>query len=119
MMARMLRGPQDATVTDTASDLVRQMRGRLGGSTLHPQGIHWVRVFRSWHVAASLAGPRLRRHRTRAALRPIASALDLVKQRVSATRSFSSGCFAELASVPRRGRLVAHLVRDDAGRALG
>jgi hypothetical protein len=155
MMARMLRGPQDATVTDTASDLVRQMWGRLGGSTLHLKGIHWVRVFRPWHVAASLAEPRLRRHRLRAALRPMASALELVTQRVAARvleptpvdvradpltpltlleairamckrlelypdydEVFLEWLFAELARVPRRGRLVAHLVRD-AGLALG
>ena len=156
MMARMLRGPQDATVTDTASDLVRQMWGRLGGHTLHLKGIHWVRVFRPWRVAATLAAPRLRRRRARAVLRPIASALDVGTQRavprvlaparvdVSADpltpqtlveaiggickrlelypdydESFLEWLFAELSRVPRRGQLVAHLVRGEAGRTLG
>jgi hypothetical protein len=156
MMARMLRGPQDATVTDTATDLVRQMWGRLGGSTLHLKGIHWVCVFRPWQIAARLGAPRLRRRRARAALRPMASAFDVVTRTVAARllaptpvdtgvepltphklaeafrgegkrlelypdydEEFLEWLFAELARVPRRGRLVAHLVRDEAARTLG
>jgi hypothetical protein len=80
LMARVLRGPQDATATDTATELVRQMWGRLGGETLHLKGIHWIRVFRPWHVAASLAAPRLRRPRARTALRPLAGLLDSVTE---------------------------------------
>jgi hypothetical protein len=156
MLARMLRGPQDATVTDTATDLVRQMWVRLGGNVLHLKGIHWVRVFRPWHVAARLAAPRLSRPRARATLRPIAGALDVVTHRAAArlldpapidvraepltphtlAEAIPTICkrlalypdydeasldwlFGELVRVPRRGELVAHLVRDKGGRALG
>jgi hypothetical protein len=75
LLNRMLKGPQDATLTDTASDVVRQMWGKLGGETLYLQGIHWVRVFRPWRVAARLAGARAQ-PRLRAALQPLAAALD-------------------------------------------
>ena len=156
LMARMLRGPQDATATDTASDVVRQMWARLGGETLHLKGVHWVRVFRPWHVAARVAAPRLKRPRARMALRPLAGALDAVTQVAAAPllepapvdlgaepltprtlveaisvvgdglellpdydEAFLEWLFAELARVARRGRLVAHLVRNDGGRVLG
>jgi hypothetical protein len=156
LMARMLRGSQDATVTDTASDLVCQMWRRLGGDTLHLKGIHWVRVFRPWHLAARLAAPGLRRRRARAALHPMAAALEVVTQGPAARlleptpvdlragpltphtlleaipvvgkrlelypdydEAFLEWLFAELERVPRRGRLVAHLVWEDGGQALG
>jgi L-amino acid N-acyltransferase YncA len=85
LLNRMLKGPQDATLTDTASDVVCQMWGRLGGDTLHLQGIHWVRVFRPWRVAARVAGARTR-PRLRAALRQAAVAVDGAT--AAATRGF-------------------------------
>jgi GNAT superfamily N-acetyltransferase len=75
LLNRLLKGPQDVTLTDTASEVVRQMWGKLGGETLYLQGIHWVRVFRPWRVAARVAGARAR-PRLRASLRPLAVALD-------------------------------------------
>jgi hypothetical protein len=156
LMARVLRGPQDATATDTATELVDQMWTRLGGETLYLKGIHWIRVFRPWHVAARLAADRLKRPRARTGLRPLAGALDAVTgvvaaplleptpvdltaepltphsfvEAITAVRNrlellpdydedFLGWLFAELARVERRGRLVAHLVRNDGGRVLG
>jgi hypothetical protein len=75
LLNRLLEGPQDATLTDSASDVVRQMWGKLGGETLYLHGIHWVSVFRPWRVAARLAGARTR-PRLRVALRKAAVALD-------------------------------------------
>ena len=44
-MRAYLAGPQDLTITDTASDHVRRIWERLGGETLHIGSIGWVRVF--------------------------------------------------------------------------
>jgi hypothetical protein len=77
LLRRMFKGDQEATVTDNGSDVVRQMWVGLGGQALHLKGIHWVRVFRPWRVAAYVATTRTR-PRLRAMLRRSASALDEV-----------------------------------------
>jgi hypothetical protein len=71
---RLLDGPQDATLGDSASPLVEQMWLRLGGRRLELKGIHWVRVFRPASVAARLGAPR--RARLRAGVRRLAGRLD-------------------------------------------
>ena len=75
LLRRMLNGAQDATLTDSASEIARKLWQGLGGKTLHLKGIHWVRVFRPWRVAAHLA-PAGHRPRLRAALRPLVDTLD-------------------------------------------
>jgi hypothetical protein len=75
LLRRVLKGPQDATFTDNGSDVVRQMWGGLGGQALDLKGIHWVRVFRPWQVAAHTAAPRAR-PRLRAPLRRLSGPLD-------------------------------------------
>jgi hypothetical protein len=74
MMRRLLDGPQDATLGDSASPLMEQMWLRLGGRRLELKGVHWVRVFRPVSIAARLAAPR--RGRLRAGTRRLAGALD-------------------------------------------
>ena len=71
---RLLDGPQDATLGDSASPLVEQMWLRLGARRLELKGIHWVRVFRPASVAARLLDPR--RARVRAGTRRLAGWLD-------------------------------------------
>jgi hypothetical protein len=75
LLRRMLEGAQDATVTDSGSDDVRQMWVGLGGQALHLKGIHWVRLFQPWRVAARAAAGRAGR-RPRATLLRLAGALD-------------------------------------------
>lgn len=75
LLRRMLQGAQDATLTDNASDVVTQMWTGLGGRVLHLKGVHWVRLFRPWRIAARLAGERAR-PRLRTALGGVARALD-------------------------------------------
>jgi hypothetical protein len=71
---RLLDGPQDATLGDSASPLVEQMWLRLGGRRLELKGIHWVRVFRPASVGAHVVAPR--RARVRAGMKRVAGRLD-------------------------------------------
>jgi GNAT superfamily N-acetyltransferase len=77
LLQRALRGPQDATISDTASDAVRRMWIRLGGTTVPVSGVHWVRPFAPGRLAAELAGARVRRPRGRRALARLGGTLDL------------------------------------------
>ena len=76
LLRRLLRGPQDATISDNASAVVERLWVTLGGSKLDLKSIHWVRVFRPWAVGAHLAEPHLRRPRARAAVDRVAPLLD-------------------------------------------
>jgi GNAT superfamily N-acetyltransferase len=75
LLRRVLNGPQDATLTDSASEISCKLWEGLGGQTLHLKGIHWVRVFRPWRVAARLADQKPRA-RVRAVLSPVVDILD-------------------------------------------
>jgi hypothetical protein len=148
LLRQMLKGPQDLTVTDSASETVRQMWLTLGGERLHVEGVYWLRLFRPWRAALGLP-PMRKRPRLRAALWPTAIGLDAAT-RASAKRylapdpatdtaapltpcgfldawptitkgsslygdydgAYLEWLFGELATVARRGYLVAHLVRD-------
>jgi hypothetical protein len=74
LMRRLLEGPQDATLGDSASPLMEQMWQRLGGQRLDLKAIHWVRVFRPFAVGAHLAAPR--RPRLRGGVRTLARLVD-------------------------------------------
>lgn len=45
LLRRFLDGPQDLTITDTASDQARRIWEGLGGETMHIGSIGWARVF--------------------------------------------------------------------------
>lgn len=55
LLARMLAGPQDATLSDTGSARARAIFSRLGTHTLPLQSLQWVQVVRvpppSWYAA--------------------------------------------------------------------
>ncbi len=70
LMKRYLEGPQDFTLTDTASETVRRMWEGLGGETVHLGRIGWLRPFRPWGFASVFL---LSRRRT---IRRAASALS-------------------------------------------
>jgi hypothetical protein len=48
-----LDGPQDLTITDGASDEMRQIFELIGGQMLHPSSIAWARVFAPFSFMAS------------------------------------------------------------------
>jgi hypothetical protein len=74
LMRRLLEGPQDASLGDSASPLMAEMWLRLGGRRIDLKAIHWVRVFRPASVAAHLVTPG--RPRLRSGLRTLAGRLD-------------------------------------------
>jgi hypothetical protein len=156
LLRRALSGPQDVTVTDTASELVERIWTRLGGWRVELKAVHWVRVSRPWSVAARLAAPRIRRPRARTAVRTVAAGLDDATAKAAQTileppavattaesltpelllehlptvtsgldvrpdydLAFLDWLFAEMPRAPGRGSPIAHLVRDERGRALG
>lgn len=57
-----LAGPQELTITDGASDEMRQIFELIGGQMLHPSSMAWARVFRPF----SFTGSRLLHFRPRA-----------------------------------------------------
>ena len=75
LIRHLFDGPQDVTVTDTATERTRRIWTRLGGRALHLQGIEWIRIFRPWRITERLFARTGRR--TPAALRWLAAALDV------------------------------------------
>jgi hypothetical protein len=87
--ARLLRsfvtGPQDITITDGASDEIRQIFELVGGQMMHPSSMVWARVFRP----LSYVGNRVLhanvhvRHRVKPWARRLLPALDVPARRAS------------------------------------
>ena len=158
LLRKLLGGPQDLTVTDTASELVERIWLRLGGTRVELKEMHWVSVLRPWSIAAGLAAAQIGRPAAtgaRGLLRGVADGLDGVSTRVAGAllpslpegvavepltpelmlehlRAVAKGhphadydldylrwLFAAMEGVPRRGELVAHLLRNERGRVLG
>lgn len=71
-----LQGPQDATVTDGANEIVRGMWALCGGETSHLKTITWTRVLRPVRFAADYALGRLQRPSLARQLRPLWQPLD-------------------------------------------
>jgi hypothetical protein len=159
LLRRLLAGPQDLTVTDTASEVVDRIWRRLGGSRVELKEIHWVSILRPWSIAAGLAAGQAGRPAAtgaRGGLRLLARGLDAATVRaarpllpgpppdgltverlrpehvvahiasiagdrphVAYDLPYLDWLFGEMDGVPRRGEVVAHLVRDGSGRVLG
>jgi hypothetical protein len=83
LMRAFRAGPQDLTVTDGATDLVRRAWETLGGQTAHLSCLSFVKVFRPSQLAAdhllARGGGLLQ-----ASLRPAWSALDWMWARLAA-----------------------------------
>lgn len=70
---RYMAGPQELTITDGASEEMRQIFELIGGQMMHPSSMQWVRVFRPF----SYAGNRLlgARKLTREGVKPWARSM--------------------------------------------
>jgi hypothetical protein len=77
LMRRYMQGPQELTLTDTASEVVRRIWEGVGGETFHLACVGWVRVFRPWQFLSGYRG-RAERHGAPGRARPVLSALDTV-----------------------------------------
>lgn len=76
---RLLAGPQQLTITDGASDEMRQIFEMIGGQLMHPSSIAWARILRPWSYIGNrvLSRTAWTRHRVKPwAHRPLA-ALDV------------------------------------------
>lgn len=82
LLRRYLDGPQDLSITDGATEAVRQMWERLGGHTAYLRSMSWTRLFKPWRVAGNALLQRVGAGaRARAAL-PVWSLLDTLTRRV-------------------------------------
>jgi GNAT superfamily N-acetyltransferase len=81
--ARLLRtfftGAQDLTITDGASDEIRQIFELVGGQMMHPSSMVWARVFRPFSYAGNRAlhANVHVRHRVKPWARRVLPALDV------------------------------------------
>lgn len=50
-----MNGPQELTITDGASDEMRQIIELIGGQMMHPSSMAWARVFRPWSFVGNRA----------------------------------------------------------------
>jgi hypothetical protein len=83
LMKEYMNGPQDLTLTDTASDLVRRIWEGLGGETSQLACVGWVRLFRPWRFAADYLGRRRGRPGLAGGARPVWAALDAASAAVA------------------------------------
>jgi hypothetical protein len=82
LMKRYLEGPQDVTLTDTASETVRRMWQGFGGETVHLGRVGWLRPFRPFRFASEfLLGDRRSLRRAATAL---SAPLDGLAMRLAA-----------------------------------
>ncbi len=114
LMRSYLAGPQDLTITDGATNVVRVMWERLGGETAPLQSVEWWCPLRPWR-SATAAWELRRGRRVPTTLRGAADLLDrltppLVRPDGSARQSAepltSAMLIAELPAITRRLRLV-------------
>lgn len=83
LIKEYMSGPQDLTLTDTASETVRRIWEGLGGETSQLACVGWVRLFRPWRFGGDfLARPRQRGRLARAAS-PLWTALDAASTTVA------------------------------------
>ncbi|HZE05702.1 MAG TPA: GNAT family N-acetyltransferase [Solirubrobacteraceae bacterium] len=114
LLRSYLSGPQDLTITDGATAVVRGMWERLGGDAGPLQSVEWWRPLRPWR-SATAAWRLRRRRRAPTAVRAAADALDRLTPpfvrsegppRHSVEALTSGLLIAELPAITRRLRLA-------------
>jgi hypothetical protein len=83
LMREHMNGPQDLTLSDTASDIVRRIWEGLGGETAHLHCVGWIRVFRPLEVLDELLRRRREQGVAAAATRSLAATGDAVTARLA------------------------------------
>jgi GNAT superfamily N-acetyltransferase len=78
----LLRGPQELTVTDGGSELVRRIWETLGGTTVHVSGITWFRLLRPFTLGARSVASRLGHEPAADVVAPVAAGLDALAARL-------------------------------------
>lgn len=86
LMKTLLAGPQDATITDGATNEVRRMWEALGGEAVPLGALSFVRLFRPASLGAELLLGRGRLRHVGGAARRVAHGVDRVAERVVRSR---------------------------------
>ncbi|MGI9002310.1 MAG: hypothetical protein ACR2GH_11660 [Pseudonocardia sp.] len=109
LLRTYLAGPQDVTITDGATDEVREMWSALGGHSLASASIGWTVVFSPATFGSALAERRLGSTAALRATAPLAHAVDSLAGRElrparpqGGTELLTAELFAE--ELPRLGR---------------
>jgi hypothetical protein len=84
LLRECLDGPQDLTVTDTATGASERLWARLGGHTSQLSSLGWARIFRPARFTRSFLSERRRLRLLAFALGPLAPAFDFVSGRIAA-----------------------------------
>jgi hypothetical protein len=81
---RYMAGPQELTITDGASEQMRQIFELIGGQMMHPSSMIWVRVFRPWSYAGNrvMSANIFRRHKVKPWARRLLPPLDVPTTRL-------------------------------------
>ena len=86
LLARYMAANQDLSITDSATDVSRNLLERLGFQTILPSSIYWARPLRPFRyavcIATSGASPRLR-NGVRVATAPFSALADTMAVRVA------------------------------------
>lgn len=82
LLSRLLHGPQDLTLSDSANDPARGIWERLGGSTALLYSMTWTRALRPLRYGTTQLAERGAARIAMRALRPIASAADALATRL-------------------------------------
>lgn len=109
LMRKYMDGPQDLTLTDTASETVRRIWEGIGGETAHLHCIGWIRVFRPLGVVDEMVTRRRPGAAFPAARRVLASGVDAVGVRVA------RGALRPPATAARAEELTAALIAQHVG----
>jgi GNAT superfamily N-acetyltransferase len=88
LLRTYLDGPQDLTITDGATELVRAMWERLGGEPAHLQCIEWLRALRPGSLAATLWARRRGRPRPAGPAAAVGRAADAAARLLPAPRAW-------------------------------
>ena len=143
LLRRYLAGPQDLTITDGATEQVREMWERLGGSTNGLCSVGWTRIFRPGRFARLMVERRRGRElplpaipaaHARPPARPEGSTEPLTPAELVALlptlertfrvvpdydEDFLTWLLDELSAVEARGELACKLVTAADGRTVG
>jgi hypothetical protein len=103
-----LNGPQDLTITDGATERMRQMWTRLGGDMAHVGCVGWARVLRPWRFGGERLLGEHRLGRRKGLLQRLAAPLDGATMRYA--RFFAPPAASRITSEPMTpASMVEHL----------
>jgi hypothetical protein len=108
LMREYMKGPQDLTLSDTASETVRRIWEGIGGETAHLHCVGWIRLFRPFEAADELLSRRREPRGIARVRRPLAAAGDILAARL-ARRTLQAKPPAATAELLDAARVAEHV----------